>query len=356
MTFPHMGDYYCVFKSLAELAGEPLVPPPITKRTIELGCKHSPESVCIPFKYNLGNYIEALEAGANVIFQAGGGCRFGYYGEVQEQILRQMGYEFDLVKLHNGRDLARLVLDFKKANPSKSYHQIVSRIILCLFKFFAIDKIGAKIRKNVGFEVKSGEMETVYKKFLLDIEKAKNIAEIWSLRKRCLLDIKKVNIDKPADCLRVGIVGEVYMLMEPFANFYLEKKLAQRKIEVHRFVTISGVLQEFFIGRRHVKKYAQKARPYLKHPIGAHGTESVGRAHELAKAGFDGIIHVKPFGCMPEVSAMSALSNIAEDYRIPILYFSFDSQTSEAGVQTRIEAFCDMLYMKQNKKKENNEQ
>jgi len=31
---------------------------------------------------------------------------------------------------------------------------------------------------------------------------------------------------------------------------------------------------------------------------------------------------------------------------MPILYFSFDSQTSETGVKTRLEAFNDMLVMK----------
>ena len=59
--------------------------------------------VCVPFKYNLGNYIEALESGANVLIQAGGGCRYGYYAEVQEQILRDLGYKFEFVKLMSGK-------------------------------------------------------------------------------------------------------------------------------------------------------------------------------------------------------------------------------------------------------------
>jgi benzoyl-CoA reductase/2-hydroxyglutaryl-CoA dehydratase subunit BcrC/BadD/HgdB len=53
---------------------------------------------------------------------------------------------------------------------------------------------------------------------------------------------------------------------------------------------------------------------------------------------------------MPEVNAMSALHRISKDYKIPIMYFSFDSQTSETGIKTRIEAFHDMLIMKKNGK------
>ena len=80
------------------------------------------------------------------------------------------------------------------------------------------------------------------------------------------------------------------------------------------------------------------------------GTESVAKAKMLAEKGFDGLIHIKPFGCMPEVNAMPILQKISKDYKIPILYFSFDSQTSETGVKTRLEAFYDMLIMKKGEK------
>ena len=49
---------------------------------------------------------------------------------------------------------------------------------------------------------------------------------------------------------------------------------------------------------------------------------------------------------MPEVNAMPMLQKISTDYKMPVLYFSFDSQTSETGIKTRIEAFYDMLVMK----------
>lgn len=71
----------------------------------------------------------------------------------------------------------------------------------------------------------------------------------------------------------------------------------------------------------------------------------------LAQKGYDGIIHIKPFGCIPEVNAMPMLQNISKDYKIPILYFSFDSQTSETGMKTRLEAFYDMVLMRKEKEK-----
>ena len=99
ITFPHMGDYYIPINYLLSSVTkcQVITPPPITKKTIELGSKLSPDYVCMPFKYNLGNFIESLNMGANIILQAGGGCRYGYYAELQEQILNDLGYDFTYI-------------------------------------------------------------------------------------------------------------------------------------------------------------------------------------------------------------------------------------------------------------------
>ena len=40
------------------------------------------------------------------------------------------------------------------------------------------------------------------------------------------------------------------------------------------------------------------------------------------------------------------MNKVGEDNKIPIIYFSFDSQDSEVAVNTRIEAFHDMILSK----------
>ena len=62
ITFPHIGNYYIPIKYLIKKTTlcEVIVPPKITKKTIELGSKYSPDYVCVPFKYNLGNLIEVM--------------------------------------------------------------------------------------------------------------------------------------------------------------------------------------------------------------------------------------------------------------------------------------------------------
>jgi len=347
ISFPHMGNYFFAFAPLAKLlADEVVIPPLITKKTIELGTKYSPESACVPFKYNLGNFIEALDAGANVLLQSGGGCRFGYYGEVQEEILKNLGYEFEFLKFVNDFSIRKIVEYIKKNNPKISRFAIYKTILLVYLRIRAIDSVESFLRENVGFEKNEGEFENNLKLFLKALDKTYSISALIRLKRKYLKIFKSISVDKPPSPIRVGIVGELYVLMEPFSNFNIEKELGKRGIEVHRFCNVSSILHDVFTFKHHTRKFLKYARPYLKYHIGAHGTESVGLTNKLRKEGFDGIIHIKPFGCMPEVNAMSALHRIGREQKFPILYLSFDSQTSETGVKTRLEAFYDMLFMK----------
>ncbi len=351
VTIPHMGNYYAAFSPLVELLGdEMVVPPPITKKTIEIGLKHSPESACIPFKYNLGNYIEALDMGANVLIQSGGGCRFGYYLEVQAEILKKLGYKFECVKLPNNFSFPAMIKNFKDFNPRLTYFLIIKKSAMAVFRLRAIDAVEEYIRKNIGFEEEDGSFENILREFIGKLKTTETVSQVNRLKRKFIARSRNVKINKPDNPIRVAVIGELYVLMEPFSNFNLEKELAKKKIEVHRFCTVSGILYSAFSFGRVTRRHIRQARPYLRYHIGAHGTESVGLAHELIKDGFDGLIHIKPFGCMPEVNAMSALHKMSKDYKFPIIYFSYDSQTSETGVKTRLEAFYDMLIMKNNNK------
>jgi predicted nucleotide-binding protein (sugar kinase/HSP70/actin superfamily) len=213
----------------------------------------------------------------------------------------------------------------------------------------AIDSLEGYLRKNIGFEKNAGEFEKNLKSFFQDMDKTYSILQLIRLKIRYKKIFKKIMVDKPANPIRIGLVGELYVLMEPFSNFNIEKELGRRGVEVHRFCDVSSILHDVFTFEHHMKKFLKQAYPYLKYHIGAHGTESVGLTNKLRKEGIDGVIHVKPFGCMPEVNAMSALHRLGREHKFPILYFSFDSQTSETGIKTRIEAFYDMLIMKKNK-------
>jgi predicted nucleotide-binding protein (sugar kinase/HSP70/actin superfamily) len=342
-----MGNYHIPIEMMLKLIFKEqkvMTAPKTTKKTLELGSKYSPDFVCVPFKYNLGNYIEALENGANVLIQAGGGCRYGYYAEIQEQILRDLGYEFEFIKLISDKiNPLSLYKICKRLGTKLSFRQFVYTILLIIKMVKIIDILEAYIRENIGFEVTEKSFENVQKQFFEELKKVRSFRDLEKLYKIYDEKFKSIAINKPENCLKVGVIGELYTLMEPFSNYFLEKELAKNKMMVSRYITVTFLL---FEKSRLEKKIIKDAGKYLKYAIGADGTDSVSKGRLLAEKGYDGLIHVKPFGCTPEVNAMPILQNISRDYKIPILYFSFDSQTSETGVKTRLEAFNDMILMK----------
>ena len=101
VAFPIFGNYNLCIKYFVEqaLGAEYILQPSMTKRTMENGARYSPDSVCTPFKTSLGSMIDALEAGADTLIMTFGICRLGYYGELQEEILRSLGFEFDFINL-----------------------------------------------------------------------------------------------------------------------------------------------------------------------------------------------------------------------------------------------------------------
>ena len=75
-TFPHLAHLNVVLEVLYPALGiEVIPPPPITKKTIEIGVKLAPQNACFPMKVTLGNFIEGIEKGADTIFMAGGSVR-----------------------------------------------------------------------------------------------------------------------------------------------------------------------------------------------------------------------------------------------------------------------------------------
>lgn len=346
ISFPQLGDYHIPITLLLQQLfpqDEVLPPLPTTKRTIELGSRHSPDFVCVPFKYNLGNYIESLERGATLLVQCGGGCRYGYYGEVQQTILRDLGYEFEFLSL--ARDHARLgaaYRQFRQYGSPVSFPRMLSHLSFAGAMIRVMDEIERMVRERIGFERHAGMLDVIHANFLSQlplVHSRKTLQKLYlSTRER----VEMVPVDYPERLLRVGIIGELYSSMEPCSNFFLEKELASHGIFVHRYLNLSFLLFQKKRLSSHLRKTAEK---YLRYDIGAEGTGSVSHAHQLAQQEYDGVIHLKPFGCTPEVNAMPMLQNISADYGVPILSLSFDSQTSETGVKTRIEAFADMIKM-----------
>ena len=77
----------------------------------------------------------------------------------------------------------------------------------------------------------------------------------------------------------------------------------------------------------------RKVKKYCKYYLGADGLDNIYRTMYLGKRKYDGIIHIKPFGCTPEITAIPIIQKVCEDYNLPIIFFSYDSIRLNSTVQ-----------------------
>lgn len=350
ITFPHFGYSYVAFKMLInELGYEAVVPPEPSKRTIDLGVRYAPEFACIPFKVLLGTYLETIEMGAELGISSGGvgPCRAGYYGVMHQKILNELGYDFKLLILEPPYSN---ILDFiKKLKMLKPRHMSWRTLWKLIKKGYtkleAIDEIEYLMYRMMPYEIEKGDTAQAFRKALDMLDEAQTLEEIdealWEGRKI----IARVPQDRTRKPLKIGIIGEIYVVLEPAVNFYIQKTLGEMGVYTDRSIwltsyTQKNVVKEGRIGERDIH---EMAHPYLNEMIGGHGINSIGEIVLYAQNGYDGVIQLAPFSCIPEIMAKGIIPRVSREEGIPVMTIFIDEQTAVAGVLTRLEAFLDLL-------------
>ncbi len=149
VAFPQMGNIRIpVAAALRAMGANLYLSSENNKETLSLGTRYSAEMVCLPYKLNLGNYIQALEGGANVLlmFSAPGTCRLGNYAKMAEAKLRELGYDFEMIvfDMYKGK-FVEIIKKFGLATGNKSLQKACDGIRIGLAKFDAIDKLERKL-------------------------------------------------------------------------------------------------------------------------------------------------------------------------------------------------------------------
>lgn len=356
--FPCLGGGMKVLrKILKRNFGISLVVLPVTERTYELGVKYAPETICFPFKVILGNSIEFLERGVDTLMMttARGPCRIGYYHNLLEEILRDLGYDFEIFRMRGEiikeRGIFEVFRMIKRFTGKASWSKIISTFLMAIFKLRAYHKLEREVQKVRAVEIEKGTADRIFEEAIEAIDEAEGFFQLRKILKKYLKKLKEIPKMKEKP-LKIGLIGEIFVLMEPFVNMEIEKELGKMGCEVERVK--SSYLGEYtnpfirFDPLTHEKKKLEKfTKKYLKRDIGGHALESIGKKVEWSKK-FDGLIHIMPFGCLPEVIAQNIMMRMPE--KIPVLTVPCDEKMAKAGLITRLEAFVDLI---KNKKYEN---
>jgi predicted nucleotide-binding protein (sugar kinase/HSP70/actin superfamily) len=244
-----MGYSYVAFKMLInDLGYEAVVPPEPSKRTIDLGVRYAPEFACIPFKVLLGTYLETIEMGAEMAITSGGmgPCRAGYYGIMHQRILNELGHDFHI---HIFEPPQVNYLDFiKKLKAIKprgmSWRTFIQLIKKGYGKLEAIDEMEYLMYRIMPFEINKGDTANAFKKVLEILDEAQTAEEIEDARWECRKMIAKVPQDRSRVPLKIGIIGEIYVVLEPAVNFYLQKTLGEMGVYTDRSIWLTSYTQK----------------------------------------------------------------------------------------------------------------
>jgi len=348
VSMPHMGNLYIPLKALAQRLELDFIVPPLTShRTLSLGVRYSPEGMCIPFKLTLGNLIEAAELGADTLLMpAGSGiCRLGYYAKTQEQVLHDLGYDAEIICVGvSQRKLLGLLEAIKYLSNNAPWVKIISAFRFGLTKLNVLDNLERAVQKVRPVERIKGTANKIFAQAVKDTDQADDYKSLKRLQRDYLEQLDQVERDEGAQPLVVGIIGEFYVLLEPFSNLDVERELGRLGVEVRRSIFTSGWTKfSLFLnplGVNEKDRLHKAAMPYLKRDIGGEGWESVGEKVLHAKD-YDGLIHLAPFTCMPEIVAQNIMPSTKES--IPVLTILCDEQLGKPGMLTRLEAFVDLL-------------
>ncbi|MEO0004425.1 MAG: 2-hydroxyacyl-CoA dehydratase [candidate division WOR-3 bacterium] len=337
---PYFGyDTLALKGFVEELGAEVAMPPPTSKRTIALGVKLAPELVCMPFKITLGNFIEALENGADTLLMAAGArkCRFGYYHHLQEKALRAMRNDFRLVPVTQYsayQFIFKLMPELFGVNPA--------RVIKAVYHLFEKSALTRDFRRllNQKRAVDFWGAERLKGKALELIELARTGTEMKRARKE-IFRMFALNGKRPD--IRVGLVGEIFFTIDQAANQEIEKELARLGVEVVFERSLYNHLRHLLRSDFGYLRSRRLARSYLRECPGGEAIRTVGEAIWFVRQGVDGIVHLFPFTCMPENIALEALQRLSDATGVPVLSLSFDEHTSNTGIVTRLEAFVELL-------------
>ena len=355
VAFPHMGTIAVAWSvALRRFGIEPYIPPYTSKKTLSLGVKNAPEAVCLPYKLILGNFIEAIEGGADYVamLTSPGCCRLGVYGINIQNTLSDLGYNANYIELNLYDGIKGLFKFFHDLLGKNDYFAAAGAIYMMIRMVFALDDLETLLAYYRAREINVGEAERHYNKCIEMYKKVRSIRELNKLKKNVKKEMAQTKIDKNREVLNVDITGEIYLVGDPFSNQYIERELGRMGVQTRRSLTVGSFLKDAIIPKMfrgketHLQRAEKMAKPYLNRDIGGDSLECVSDVAYADMKKKDGIIHISPFTCMPEIMSQNIFPAMREDHNIPILTLVMDEQSGRAGYITRLEAFVDLMRRK----------
>lgn len=349
------GKNYIAVRGLLRVLGHELESPPsMNDRAIELGIQESPSFLCYSGMADIGQLLEQLEAGRrNFIYMSSYGpeaCRCGGTGQYLVELAGSRYQGLRSVRL--GGNSAKESRAAMQAAFSETTDRLHDRAFFTYFVKMgilnSIERDGIRAR-SLGADV--SRLEGIERKSVEILDRIQFVPALFAVGALHSIRLAAMKKTRKVPVLKIGLVGGEHILSELDAIMARIKKTSER-----------GILLDWRSGFFHINRMADREHPeggtmdrmYLEtqcrdylHPAPG-GTEilTCARAVEFAKEGYDGIMHIYSFGCLPQTAVLPAVRKIGKDYGIPILSISLGDRFDMQSLETRIDAFLDILYAK----------
>lgn len=360
ITFPHIGDAHLIGRIFFKEIGIEIITPPYNSvHVLEKGSEVSPDEICIPFKLMVSNLMEAHRLGADTVIMPAtmGPCRLGEYGELLKSILDKRGYHFHWILLDSPTDIGKKELLRRLSSVVSESNKSMQEILRALYGTYKIVKslelLDQRAHILAGYEIQKGFCKGELAACRRELAKADQIKTALGMIRNHQARLENAPMDFSRLPLHLLVTGEIFSMIEPFANHHLEELLMDMGISFEKRVTLGWWIDRTLVDPFQFKELLKGRNRYLPYAIGGYAKETVEEGIQCSRKGYDGLIQVFPVGCMPEIVAKAVFSKMMKDKKLSVLTVIYDEMGGEAGYITRVEAFIDMLNRKKQRGKAN---
>lgn len=303
-------DYYPLWKTFYEYLGaEVILSRPTNKQILDQGVKNTVDEACLPVKIFNGHVID-LRDKVDYIFVP------KMMSVYEKEYICPKFCGLPEMVLHSIKGLPPLIdveINFNKSRKSLTN---------------TVYKFGSYITKD------KRKIKRAYYEALKSYRNYKNTIKEGNLPiDGSFVGVNKDEIFHIKTKKTIAVVGHTYNMYDSYSSMNLLNKLMENQIHI----IVPGM-----ISFERINKYAEGLN---KKMFWSFGRKLLGVSMYLAKSkNVDGIIYVSSFGCGID----SIIQNLFErksrkEGEIPFLLLTIDEHTGEVGINTRIEAFLDMI-------------
>lgn len=308
----YYGNYPFYFGFFNALGIEIVLSDKTTTRIVNDGCKYLVSDTCLPIKVFTGHVINLLDKGCDKIFVPS---------------IQSIAYKINnCSKIRGLPEIIRNVINrpFKMIEPTLDKTENIGLRDFCTN---IADEYGIKDVQKINFAIKKG-WET-YNNFYEMTKSGISYQEAINNLHANKFAKKSVNI---VHLVSVAIMAHGYNLFDEHISMNLIQKLEKMGVTVYTSLNVSR--NEAVSAIENIGEFQYWANEH----------ELTGTAaYYLLNNKVDGIIALSAFGCGPDSLMFEEISYHSTERNIPIIHLTIDEHTGEAGFNTRVEAFVDMI-------------